>query len=119
MGNNRLGGNSFEFSPENDFIRANFESVINYRFGGEFRYEFLRFRAGYSHQGDPTEGIDDLDRSINSLSFGAGIRVSDYFADLAVVNSSTEAAISPFPGAPLAALDNEATTITLTMGFKF
>ena len=116
---NRFSGSGESWSFENDFIRQNYQNVINYRFGGEFRYEFLRFRAGYSHLADPAEDLDELDRSINSLSFGLGMRFSDYFADLAVVSSSTEAAISPYPNAPLAALENESTAVTLTFGFKF
>jgi len=116
---NRFSATGESFSFENDFIRENYQNVVNYRFGGEFRYEFLRFRAGYSHMGDPAEGLDDLDRSIDALSFGLGMRFSEYFADLAVVSSSTEASLSPYPNAPLVALDNESTTVTLTLGFKF
>ncbi len=72
-------------SQVNQDVEVLFEPVINYRAGGEFRYNIFRLRAGYAFYDDPTQFTDDtLDRDRVVISGGVGINVSSFFADVSV-----------------------------------
>jgi len=117
--NARLSSN-FDVSPENDFIRGTYTNVLNYNLGAEIRLDELRLRAGYGLQADPyVSGIDDVDRSITRISAGAGLHKDSFFVDLAIVNSTFNSTINPYPGAPFAQVENNNTEAVVTLGFKF
>ena len=59
----KLTSNEADFSADNQEIN-NYQSTINYRFGGELRLKVLRLRAGYSFQEDPQNQADVVDRSV-------------------------------------------------------
>src|SRR5690606_8747468 len=44
----RLNSNDFEEGPDNQAIKSIYASTINYRVGGEARFDILRVRAGYA-----------------------------------------------------------------------
>lgn len=117
-GSGKFSSNEFSFADANSEINS-FESVINYKVGAEFRYEVARFRAGYSHQGDPLNQVDGVDRSRQSFTLGAGIRFNKFFADGAYVRSNFDQATSPYPGANIALTGNTNETVVLTLGMKF
>lgn len=104
---------------ENDEINNTFQTAINYRVGGEYRFNIFRFRAGYSYYGDPVEGVDELDRSRQSISAGVGLRFRDYFVDLTVVNRWYDFSIRPYPTAPLAVTENNTISALFTVGLNF
>ncbi|HTE34109.1 MAG TPA: hypothetical protein VK666_27200, partial [Chryseolinea sp.] len=111
------------FNEENDGIKAAYQSVINYRVGGEFRYKIMRVRAGYGMQGSTYKDSFDLDNSIQSISGGLGVRLKKFYADLAVIHSSGSNAYQPYgffnARGPVVDLDLQTTTTMLTLGFTF
>ena len=110
------GGESFEQQNEN--IESLFKSGVTYRIGGEYRINIFRLRAGYAHLASPLQ--DDLDRDIEQVSFGAGVRTDKFYLDLGALQSfQNESLIGPYPGSPSAVVENQATRITLTAGFFF
>src|SRR5688572_18788720 len=116
-----ISGVSFEQDNEN--IKAAYQSVVNYRIGGEFRYKLLRVRAGYGFQGSALKDYFDLDNSIQTVSGGIGVRLKKFYADFALVHNNAKDYYQPYflsyaPG-PLVTLDNKTTTGMLTFGFTF
>lgn len=111
-----------DFSAENGGIRAEFENVINYRAGGEFRYENYRIRAGYSYMPDPFKANDDVDQRIQSVSGGLGYKTPDFFVDLAAIFSDTNRRRFPYfveDASPVAVQRFKTATYLLTVGFTF
>ena len=104
-------------------IKSVFKSVVNYRLGGEFRYNIYRVRAGYAVQGSTYEDSFNLDNSIKTISGGLGVRLKRFFVDFAMVFSNGTTYYQPyivFDGpSPVVDLDNKTTTGLLTMGFTF
>lgn len=114
----KSAGNNFSFNPDNENINE-FESVLNYRIGGEYRLGVFRIRTGYSYQADPTDN-DTIDQSESLVSLGGGIRNQNMYFDLGVVQSlGRNSAISPYPGASLAEVENKNTAAVFSIGFFF
>jgi hypothetical protein len=111
-----------DFSSENGDIKAEYQPVVNYRVGAEYRYEMYRLRAGYSYMPDPFRSEDDIDQRIRSFSGGLGIRTKNFFADLAAIFSDTNRRRSPYfvngPD-PIAVQKFRTATYMLTFGFTF
>ena len=111
-----------DFAGENNGIKAEYENVINYRAGAEFRYENYRVRAGYSYMPDPFKRNDDVDQRIQSISGGLGFKARDFFVDLAAIFSDTERRRSPYfvdgPD-PVVSQKFRTATYLLTVGFTF
>ncbi|MDH4092286.1 MAG: hypothetical protein OEV24_17640 [Cyclobacteriaceae bacterium] len=113
------------FTQENDDIRAVYKSVVNYRIGGEFRYQVFRVRAGYGIQASTYEASFDLDNSIKTISGGLGVRLKRFFVDFALVQRSGKNLYQPYafynydlPN-PTVSLKNKTTSGMLTLGFTF
>ncbi len=126
--NANLNSDDFSTSQDNDLIGATFESVMNVRAGGEYRFENFRLRAGYAFFPDPVVDSNIQDRT--SITFGFGYRTFDYFLDFAVVSSTTQRQAAPyfidsesiaeeFAGQPLATSDIRNTTVSVTFGLNF
>lgn len=112
------------FDGENDAILASYKNTINYRIGGEFRLDVLRFRAGYNVQNNPyNTSFIDTNRSIQTLSAGLGLRLTKFFIDFALLRSTGKSEYSPYVfqnnTGPLVSLNNSRTTGMLTVGFTF
>lgn len=106
---------------DNEVIRAVYKSVANYRLGAEYRLENFRFRMGYAFYADPyrSAGIDVTQKF---LTFGAGFRSEDFFADLAVVNQSSNELYAPYSTSanqPEVNVDSNRATVSATIGFNF
>ena len=111
------------FSNENEGIKAAYQSVVNYRLGGEFRYKILRVRAGYGVQASALKNYFDLDNSVQSITGGIGVRLKKFYADFALVFSNGTDYYQPYyfsdgPG-PIVTIDNKTTTGMLTFGLTF
>jgi len=123
---NRFGSNEFNTGTLNTEIDEVMKSVINYKLGGEFRYDMFRLRLGYALYADPTRYAgDQLDRDRVVLSGGVGFHTPTFFADLAVVNTQYNTDFFPYQGAqnfPTADIPNSEDNITnvvLSVGFNF
>ena len=111
------------FSDENENIKTAYQSVVNYRVGGEFRYKIFRVRAGYGFQGSALKDFIDLDNSIQTITGGFGVRLKKFFADFALVHSNATDYYQPYfffdgPG-PIVTIDSKTTTGMLTFGVTF
>ena len=121
--NTNLSSNDFPTTADNRTIEQLYTSVVNFRVGGEYRYDIFRFRGGFGYYGDPdTTEIVDLSRT--EFSLGAGVRLKNFFIDLGVVSSfANESSYSPytfFDGTgPTANIETNNTNAVLTLGFNF
>ncbi|MBL3655043.1 OmpP1/FadL family transporter [Fulvivirga sediminis] len=112
------GSDGISFQDSNSEVDR-LEATYNYRAGIELRFNTFRVRGGYSYFGDPVAD-NHIDESISKASIGAGIRTKDYFVDLALSRIlNNEFQISPYPGASQAAVDNNRTAATISVGFFF
>ncbi|HMG88653.1 MAG TPA: hypothetical protein VK589_01300 [Chryseolinea sp.] len=111
------------FDQDNDNIKAAYQSVVNYRIGGEFRYKLLRVRAGYGLQSSALKDNFNLDNSIQTISGGIGVRLKKFFADFALVHSNAKDYYQPYyvldAPPPIVTLDNKTTTGMITFGLTF
>ncbi|REE06001.1 outer membrane protein transport protein [Marinoscillum furvescens] len=117
----QIRSSDFTTIGDNQAIRDVYQNTVNYRVGGEYRFDIFRLRAGYAGYGDPFSD-SDVDGSSKQLSFGAGIRTRDYFIDFSVVNRKSQMQIAPYfvsEDTPQAAVDSKMATISATVGFNF
>ncbi len=104
-------------------IDETYKSAVNIRLGGEFAYEKLRVRAGYSLIGSPyVEG----DSFYGSYSAGIGLRNANFYADLGYRFSTFGETYVPYVTFdqdvnPQQTVDNviDRNTFLLTFGFRF
>jgi hypothetical protein len=113
-----LQSNTFSVLNDNQVIINDFKSVMNYRVGGEYRMDNIRFRGGYSYNPDPT----GQNNNRKFITGGIGFFTSDYFIDLAMINTKYNQQYSPyfFNGADLT-VDSKIqnTMFTITAGLNF
>ncbi len=114
-------GVSYDY--DNTIIGNQYRNVVNVRAGAEFRKDIFRIRLGYALQPDPYRFEDNINRAIQTISGGVGIRQEKFFFDLAFVQASAEGRRIPYtvPGmaSPQAALKITNTNIVATVGFPF
>ena len=113
-----------DWSADNKKIKGLYQSTLNIRVGGEYRYNNYRFRAGYSIMPDPFQTQQNgIDRSLSSFSGGLGYRVSNFYVDFAAVFGQGSSSYRPYTvnssTSPLAILNNKATSFIFTIGFPF
>jgi hypothetical protein len=109
--------------PENEDIKFYYTNVVNYRVGAELRYDIFRFRGGYSVQANPYKENFDIDRTIKTVSAGAGVRLSQFYVDAAWLMSKNDSCYSPYVfqngTGPVASLQNNMNSVMLTFGLTF
>jgi hypothetical protein len=110
----------------NQNIRNMYQNAMNIRLGAEFRADIFRFRGGFAHMGDAFNVDDGVNRSRRIFSLGAGIRMRDYFIDLAVNSTRFNSTYVPYImefGAPLddpyVNISNRLNMAVITVGFNF
>ncbi len=107
---------------DNAAIKNLYTSVTNLRIGGEYRVQPFLLRLGYSLQGDPYR-IQEIDRSRNAITGGAGWRKKNVFVDLAITHGWWNSLHIPYSTsnspAPVIGVLNQNTNLALTAGFRF
>ncbi|MEP1033857.1 outer membrane protein transport protein [Ekhidna sp.] len=119
-GSANLNSDDFSTSADNDIIDDLYESVVNIRVGGEYRFDNFRLRAGYAFLPDPIKDYNLQDRT--DVTFGFGYRTLDYFLDFAVVSSKTQREATPYfseLNQPFSRTDIRRTTVSVTLGLNF
>lgn len=116
--------NGISYNSDNDEIKTIYASVTNFRAGGEYRLNSLRFRAGGGYMADPyKERQNDVDMSRVSGSAGIGYRASKFFVDLAYIQSWSKSSYRPYsiPNdiSPLLKYDRVTSNVIATVGFNF
>ena len=105
----------------NNEIEQAYTSALNFRLGGEYAYDLLRFRAGYNILGIPF--VDDSSTN-STFSLGFGIREESFFIDLAYQKSMIDDTYLPYVlpggGSPQVVRNDVSNNkYLLTIGFKF
>lgn len=77
----------------NNEIKEDFNSVVNFKVGGEYAYKTFRIRAGYGITGSP---YASKDYSSNAISVGLGYRLRHFYLDVAYKHSKDESIYNPY-----------------------
>lgn len=106
---------------QNGVIRDQLGRALTARIGVELAINKLRLRGGFENAGSP---YSDDDNSINSTSFGIGIREDNFFLDAGVRLSSFADGYIPYTLIdpelePLVERSTETQRVVVTAGFKF
>jgi hypothetical protein len=113
------------FDGDNQEIQSSYKSTFNFRGGGEYRLKNLRFRLGYNYMGDPYQSTRGGDRSITSLSGGAGYRTKTFYLDLTLISITGNTLYNPYSYgiptsiAPVVKTANSNLQVMVTVGFPF
>lgn len=110
------------FTSDNNVIKSIYKSTVNYRIGAEFKYKIFRLRGGYNMQSNTFEN-SDTDNKITSISGGAGVRLSKFYIDFALINRKSDSFYSPYTlndgSEPVVSIKNKTTMGMVTVGFTF
>jgi hypothetical protein len=109
------------FESENSNIKAEYQSVINYRLGAEYRYQKFRVRGGFNYMTDP---LVNSNTNIGQTGFsgGLGFRDKHFFVDLASTYTQTKGTRIPYyaaGGDPIANQKFKYNNFLVTVGFTF
>jgi hypothetical protein len=111
-----------DFEGENDGIKDEYKSVINYRLGAEYRFQEYRLRAGVNYLADPLARSGNSDRSVVGFSGGLGYRGKEFYVDFAGLYNQTKSQRIPYfisgPD-PVSTQKFQNTNFILTFGFIF
>ncbi len=94
----KLGNNDGRvFENDNKFLRTYLRNTLNYKAGAELRLDIFRLRAGYNFQDNPySNKLDNLDRSITTYTAGAGMRLTNWYWDVALSQANTKSIYQPY-----------------------
>lgn len=118
------GTTGVSFSVDNENIKKLYQSTVNYRVGGEYRFSNYRARAGFSYMSDPFQQQQNgISRKITSLSGGIGYRAQKFYLDFALVFTTGQTSYRPYRinsiDSPLVTLQKNNTLVVVTLGFPF
>ncbi|UZD22706.1 long-chain fatty acid transporter [Algoriphagus halophytocola] len=121
-----LSSRDFDEGPDNMAIEQLYTSTINFRFGGEYRFNNFRIRGGYGFYGDPIAN-SDYDRSTQQISGGVGVKLNKFNIDFALVNQKFSTLYSSYQVldgqgnniGPVTEINNNLINGLLTVGFSF
>lgn len=135
--NSRLTDARNFLSTESQDLANNLKSVVNYRLGGEYRYQYFRFRLGYAYQANPYALASARDYGRNTVSGGLGLKFRNFYADLALTTQGINSLYNPYQtdlartidengetlyqssSSPEVSIDTQVSTALLTLGFTF
>ncbi len=121
--NNTGNGINSVITSNNNDIRDNYQSAINYRIGAEYKINSLSLRAGYGLNGSPYKTDNDGFYDTKMYSGGLGYRVSNYYIDLAYQRVEANSTFSPYTlnnfSEPSAEGVNSKNNVFLTLGLRF
>ena len=107
----------------NQYIKDNYKSAINYRIGGEYRIDDFTLRAGYGLNGTPYKSDDKNVFDVKYYSGGLGYRFNQYYVDLAYQRTETTNTFAPYElnnfSEPVATAKVARNNVFLTVGVKF
>jgi hypothetical protein len=110
-------------SSNNVDVKDFYTSAINYRVGGELRFDALTLRAGYGLNGTPYKDDDRKQFETTYYTGGLGYRINQYYVDVAYQRVETNNTFSPYVlndfSEPVADVKMKANNVFLTFGIKF
>jgi hypothetical protein len=123
--NSSIQSSDFPVEADNQTINNIYRSVWNFRFGGEYRVNFFRLRAGYGMQANPNRLLDDIDADVVSYSGGVGVKFPKFGVDFTYRNQQWSSIYSPYGfdeldiTTPSATIDHSRNQYLLTIGVNF
>lgn len=126
--NLRLIDDFGDLRGESQALSENLTSVVNYRLGGEYRYDVFRFRLGYAYEASPYSRNSVVNFDRQRVSAGLGLRLRNFFTDLSLVQQYSDAIYSPYAisniegmetPSPEVSIDKRQTMALLTVGINF
>ncbi len=119
----RLRSGDFSANADNKTIQNLYKTTLNYRVGAEGRIDIFRVRAGYVLYGNPYVNSDYSAGNKQSVTAGAGVRLSNFYLDLGIINTFSKQTYSPYVLAngatPEVSVKNRTATGLITFGFTF
>lgn len=111
-------------NQNNNEIKNNYKSAVNYRVGAEIKVtDALSLRGGYGMNGSAYKDDENKDFATKFYSGGIGYRTGGYYVDLAYQRANTMSTFSPYLlndfNEPVAESKNSKNNIFLTVGFRF
>ena len=120
---NSGNGDNGIIMDNNNAVRNNYKSAINYRVGAEYKINTISLRAGYGINGSPYKNDDSNAFDTKMYSAGLGYRVNNYSLDLAYQRVENSNNFSPYNlstgNEPTAFIENTRNNVFLTLGFRF
>lgn len=118
------GNNVADITANNNEVRANYTSALNYRLGGEVKLtDIFSLRAGYGINGTAFKDDNNNDFATIFYSGGLGYRTGAYYIDLAYQRVETRSTFSPYLlndfKEPVADARNNKNNMFLTVGLRF
>ncbi len=118
------------FTDLNNTLGRVFKSAVNFRLGGELKFETLMLRAGFGYYGNPytnnyfnNQAADITNAAKMNISGGIGWRNKGMFVDLTYIHQIIKDAYYPYrldeSAFNVNRLTNQVGNILLTIGFKF
>ncbi len=117
-------GDGYNYAEKNTAINNSLKSASNFRVGGEFRFNKLYLRSGYSYYGKAfAQGEDNADQDYNSISGGIGFREKNFSIDFGYTHMSTSQIYYLYPldnsfEPAMANLNTNQNMFSLTFGYK-
>ncbi len=106
-------------------VKRAYQNVLNYKLGGEYRYQHFHLRAGWSYYGDPyKETFDKFDRARTIYSAGVGYRDEKFYVDVAGLYGQSANSYSPYvlnnpQDYASAKINNSTSQVILSVGTYF
>jgi Outer membrane protein transport protein (OMPP1/FadL/TodX) len=120
----RNGGDMSTINQNNNEVKTNYKSAVNYRVGGEVKVsDLFSLRAGYGINGSAYKDDSDNYFQTQFYSGGVGYRNKNYYFDLAYQRVQTHSTFSPYLlddfKEPVADAKNNKNNVFLTFGIRF
>ncbi len=121
-GNANLNSLDFSSNSDNKTIKNIYTSTVNFKLGGEYRFDMFRARLGYAYYDNPST-LEGLDKSIQTYSAGFGVKLPKFYVDFALTNSKfgseNYVPYSVGNNQPTAIFNGSATKAVITIGFTY
>ena len=117
-------GDGYNYAEKNSAINNSLKSASNFRVGGEFRFNKLYLRSGYSYYGKAfAQGEDNANQDYSSISGGIGFREKNFSIDFGYTHMSTSQIYLLYPLSDefepaRANLNTNQNMFSLTFGYK-
>jgi hypothetical protein len=109
------------FNDLNSVVKSDYKGAVNFRVGGELKFNTLMTRLGFAYYGNPYKQ-DELKGNKMNVSGGLGYRNKGVFIDLTYVQSMNKDVHFPYrlsdKANTFAEVKDRSGSVILTVGFK-
>jgi hypothetical protein len=114
-----ISSDFYNFNSVNNDIESYYTSSSNLKIGAELKiHPQLSLRGGYAYYGSPFTG-ELNDSSQEYVTMGMGLKVNQYFFDLALLNSTSKESLYIYQGSNSANISSSRGSLLFSTGFKF